>query len=161
MLWSISLKLLWQDFIFCVILASRLFPGASKKSLLGVCPPCPPLARYWYWLHFIISSSPATVILIMSGGLQLGLSADGLALLICLVVISLGYGLICLYTSQDFQLKTARFLTLIFALLMSATLVGLLIQVAENPGGESSPTTKPGIVKGICFSPYKETNTGA
>ena len=97
----------------------------------------------------------------MTGGLQLGLNVNSLALLICLVIISLGFGLICLYTSQDFQLKTARFLTLIFALLMSAAWVGVVVQVVEHPGGKASPTTKPGMVKGICFSPYKETNTGA
>ena len=83
----------------------------------------------------------------MVGGLQLGLNANGLAILICLLIISFGFGLICLYTSQDFQLKAAKFLTLIFALLMSATVVGLAIQVVENPRGESSSTTKPGSVR--------------
>ena len=94
-----------------------------------------------------LSCSPATVILIMAGGLKLGLSANGFAILICLLIISLGFGLICLYTSQDFQLKAAKLLTLIFALLMSATFVGILIQTVEHPRGESLPTTKPGSVR--------------
>jgi chitin synthase len=80
----------------------------------------------------------------MVGGLQMGWHTDAIAVLIILIIIACGYGLICLYTSQDFQLMTAKVLTIAFSLLMSATFIGILIQVATNPQGDTKPTSKPG-----------------
>ena len=85
----------------------------------------------------------------MVGGLQFGLDCDPDVTLIILLIITFGYGLICLYTSQNFQLMAAKVLTLLFSLLMSAAFVGILIQVATNPEGKLEPTTKPGSVKSL------------
>ncbi|XP_028399424.1 uncharacterized protein LOC114522855 isoform X2 [Dendronephthya gigantea] len=87
--------------------------------------------------------SPATVILIMVGGLQYGWKSDPTASLVILLIITFGYGLLCLYTSQDFQLLAARVLTLIFSLIMSAAFIGVLIILVASPEGESKPTSKP------------------
>ena len=57
-----------------------------------------------------ITCSPATIILVMVGGLAYaGTGLDETALLIVLFTITVLYGLICLYTSQDFQLKVGGF----------------------------------------------------
>ncbi len=85
----------------------------------------------------------------MVGGLQIGWDWNPEATLIILLIITFGYGLICLYTSQDFQLLVAKVLTLLFSLLMSAAFIGILMQVATNPEGKSEPTTKPGSVKSL------------
>ena len=105
------------------------------------------LCGYSHLDHLFVSCSPATVILIMTGGLQEAWPVNGEAVLIILCLITFGYGLICLYTSQDFQLMAAKVLTLLFSLLMSAVFIGILIQTATNPEGKPRSTTKPGTVK--------------
>ena len=69
-------------------------------------------------------------------------------LLVLLTLITVGYALICLYTSQEFQLKVAQLLTIIFALLMAFVTVGVaaqagddLYQRAHPPTPSPSPTT--------------------
>lgn len=63
------------------------------------------------------------------------------ALLVLLILTSVGYGLICLYTSQDFQLKTAFILTIVFALLMAYVTVGVAAQVGDDLYKRSHPPT--------------------
>ena len=63
------------------------------------------------------------------------------ALLVLLILTSVGYGLICLYTSQDFQLKTAFILTIVFALLMAFVTVGVAAQVGDDLYKRSHPPT--------------------
>ena len=63
------------------------------------------------------------------------------ALLVLLILTSVGYGLICLYTSQDFQLKTAFILTIVFALLMAYVTVGVAAQVGDDLYNRSHPPT--------------------
>lgn len=95
------------------------------------------------------------VILILAGGLQYGWEWDSLTITIVLVLIACGYGLICLYTSQEFQLLTAKVLTVIFSLAMSAAFIGILIQVVENPLGDQNPMTTPGIVLNIPTASFR------
>jgi chitin synthase len=80
------------------------------------------------------------------GGLKYGWNLNADAALVILVIITFGYGLICLYTSQDFQLLVAKVCTLVFSLLMSAAFIGLMIQLVQSPKGEST-TPKPGTVR--------------
>ena len=108
--------------------------------------------QYFYLDHLFtqttfFSCSPATVILIMVGGMDMGWTWNADATLTVLVLIAFGYGLICLYTSQDFQLMAAKVLTMAFSLLMSVVFIGILIQVATHPHGDPKPTSKPGTVK--------------
>jgi chitin synthase len=83
------------------------------------------------------------------GGLQYGWSLNPTAALVILVIITFGYGLICLYTSQDFQLLAAKVGTFVFSLLMSAAFIGIMIQVVESSAGMSKTTPKPGTVRRI------------
>ncbi|XP_046857125.1 uncharacterized protein LOC124450504 isoform X2 [Xenia sp. Carnegie-2017] len=88
--------------------------------------------------------SPGTVILIMLGGLVYGWqNINELAVLILLTLVAFGYGLMCLYTSQDLQLKTAKVLTVVYSLLMSVVFVGVLVQSVENPVKKTDVTPTP------------------
>lgn len=86
---------------------------------------------------------PATVILILASGLSYAHFPidDNFALVIILIIITVGYAIICLYTSQEFQLKTAKFLTVVFALLMSYALVGVVAQAGDDLYMRSHPPT--------------------
>jgi len=55
-----------------------------------------------------------------------------MVVLIFLCIVTLGFTLICLYTKQAFQLKVAKILTIMFALLMAATAVGMAAQMATD-----------------------------
>ena len=87
--------------------------------------------------------SPSTVILIMASGLSYAHffieNSAVLTILLCLTTV--GFALICLYTSQDFQLKVAKFLTIIFALLMAYVTVGVAAQIGEDLYERAHPTT--------------------
>lgn len=97
-------------------------------------------------MNFIfIIRSPGVVILIMVGGLQYGWKTDETLVLVFLLIITFGYGLLCLYASQDLQLMTARVLTLVFSLIMSVAFIGVLMSLVSNPEGEPKLTKKPGI----------------
>ena len=85
--------------------------------------------NYFVYICFF---SPATVILIIVGGLDYGIDINYITSLVLLLIVTFFYGLICLFTSQDFQLKTAKVLTLIFALLMGAVFVGLMEQIVQD-----------------------------
>ncbi|KXJ20581.1 Chitin synthase 6 [Exaiptasia diaphana] len=77
--------------------------------------------------------SPATVILVITGALKyskLPGTDNDVAILILLCVVTFGFALICLYTKQSFQLKVAKVLTIMFALLMTAVTVGMAAQIA-------------------------------
>ncbi|XP_035669155.1 uncharacterized protein LOC118411184 [Branchiostoma floridae] len=77
---------------------------------------------------------PATCVLIIAGGLQFFNYDNGLAsaqavsitTVVVLSLVSLLYGMICLCTSQKFQLRMAMALSLCFAVLMTLVLVSLV-----------------------------------
>ena len=80
----------------------------------------------------------------MVGGLVYGWqNINQLAVLILLTLVAFGYGLMCLYTSQDLQLKTAKVLTVVYSLLMSVVFVGVLVQSVENPVKKTDVTPTP------------------
>ena len=45
------------------------------------------------------------------------------------LVVVMGYVYVCLYYKQDTQLKVAKFLTFLYSIVMTITIVGLMIQV--------------------------------
>ena len=87
----------------------------------------------FYQLLIILSTiiSPATVILIISASLAEA-HVNQAILTGSLVIISLFYGLICLYTNQKTQLDFAKLLTLFFAILMVVVVVGLIKGVVDD-----------------------------
>ena len=88
--------------------------------------------------HFLFS--PATVILIIIGGLKYAWNFNYIFSLLLLLFLTFFFCLICLFTSQDVQLKTAKVLTLIFSLLMGAVAVGVVEQIATGNARDGNPT---------------------
>ena len=81
---------------------------------------------------FSTAISPATVILIIASGLQGAYQISNgavLATIIILTLLSVFYGVICLYTSQKTQIDVAKFLTFLFAILMVIVFVGIFKQI--------------------------------
>ena len=66
---------------------------------------------------------------------------DNVVLLVLLSLITVGYALICLYTSQEFQLKVAKLLTMVFALLMAYVTVGVAAQAGDDLYKREHPST--------------------
>ena len=106
-----------------------------------------------YEVFVIISTilAPATVILIISSGLSTAFSLSIIGVIVSLLLVSVIYGVVCLYTSQKTQLDVAKILTFIFSVVMAVVIVGILKEVIkdvltqiENPSdieSESSNST--------------------
>lgn len=65
---------------------------------------------------------------------------NDVALVMILSTITVGFALICLYTSQEFQLKVAKLLTVLFALLMCYVAVGVAAQAGDDLHYRANPT---------------------
>ena len=77
---------------------------------------------------FSTAISPATVILVISSGLQSAFkltSSDALVIIAILVIVSVFYGMVCLLSSSQTQLDMAKLLTFIFAIIMSVVIAGI------------------------------------
>jgi len=68
---------------------------------------------------------------VISGGLAYAYPASIslVSWLIMMVLITVVFTVVCLFCGQDTQLKFAKFLTFIFAIIMSVTIVGMILQV--------------------------------
>ena len=94
------------------------------------------------FLHF----RPSTVILVIVGGMLYSgvgnLDEITIVVLICLVVV--GYVLVCLFTSQNFQLKVSKLLTFVFAVIMCIVVIGVAVQISsELKARNAEPTAVP------------------
>ena len=87
-----------------------------------------------YEIFVIISTiiSPATVILIIASGLSVAFGLNGVAITITLVIISVVYGIICVFCSQRIQLDIAKGLTFLFAVVMAVVIAGIIKDTAED-----------------------------
>ena len=86
-------------------------------------------------MAFSTAISPATVILIIASGLQGAYkisNASVVATIVILFLLSVFYGLVCLYTSQKTQLDLAKFLTFVFAIIMAVVFVGIIKQIISE-----------------------------
>ena len=82
---------------------------------------------YQFLLVFSTLISPATVILIIVTGLTaLNENIDEAALIIVLCVISVLYGVVCVYATEKTQLGVAKIFTLIFSIIMAVVISGIL-----------------------------------
>jgi chitin synthase len=84
---------------------------------------------------FSTAISPATVILIISAGMET-FNIPFTATVTILSFISVLYGLICLYASPKTQLDVSKILTFVFALIMALTLVGLTRNIIDDVVGD-------------------------
>ena len=93
-----------------------------------------------YELIIVISSliSPATVILIITSGIRgIDNSVNEAALIIVLSIISVLYGVICIYATEKTQLSTSKFLTLIFSIVMAVVISGTISDTIDGVIGDS------------------------
>ena len=82
---------------------------------------------YQFIIVFSSLISPATVILFIVSGLKsLDHNVNEPALIIVLSIISVLYGAICMYATEKTQLDTAKFLTLVFSIIMALVISGIL-----------------------------------
>ena len=80
-------------------------------------------------LHF----SPSTVILVIVGGmLYSGVDLDEIAIVVLICLIVVAYTLVCLFTSQNFQMKVSKLLTFVFAVIMCIVVIGVAVQISNE-----------------------------
>lgn len=88
-----------------------------------------------YEVCVIVSTviAPATVILVIAAGLSAAFSSDiDLIVIITMLLVSLFYGLVCIYGSQKTQLDIAKILTFIFSVVMAIVISGVFKATVEN-----------------------------
>ena len=89
---------------------------------------------YEFLIVFSSLISPATVILIIVTGIKaIDQSIDEIALIIVLSIISVLYGVICIYATEKTQLGIAKFLTIVFSIIMAVVISGILSSIINNP----------------------------
>ena len=86
--------------------------------------------------------SPATVILVISSGLKsaynLSLSVT-LLIITLLIIVSIFYGVVCIYGSPQTQIDMAKLLTFIFAIIMSTVVTGIFMNAIYSIYGGTNP----------------------
>ena len=88
---------------------------------------------YQFLIVFSSMISPATVILIIVTGIKaLDHSVNDIALTIVLGIISVLYGVICIYATQKTQLGIAKILTLVFSIIMAVVISGILSDTIDS-----------------------------
>jgi len=99
-----------------------------------------------YQLILMVSSiiGPSTVLLVIAGGLEYAFPHvfNLVVVLVVLVLVTLLFTIICVYCSQDTQLKWAKLLTFAFAIVMSITIVGIILQTVDDISGYVDPPLK-------------------
>ncbi|XP_066270485.1 uncharacterized protein [Branchiostoma lanceolatum] len=82
---------------------------------------------YQGFLFFSMMIGPSTVILIIAAGLELVVGNIGSSIIPTVVILFLlfvAYALLCVYTTQETQLKWAKILTMLFTVVMVIVLIG-------------------------------------
>ena len=94
---------------------------------------CKPYVDTAHDLNKILRFSPATVILFVTYGLVVAGSvlSNEVVSVIFICLTTLGFGAICLYTSQTTQLRVAKMLTFVFAIMMCSVAIGVAEQVCN------------------------------
>ncbi|XP_066293420.1 uncharacterized protein [Branchiostoma lanceolatum] len=101
---------------------------------------------YQLLLLFSTLIGPGTCCLLVSGGLNYAYGVNVTVTMVLLVLTSVAYAMICLYTSQNFQLQMAQVLTFVFAIVMAAVTVGTAREVVEGLSGPPPlPTDAPTV----------------
>lgn len=95
---------------------------------------------YQILIMFSTAIAPATVILIISAGLEdYDFSPSPIIIITSLVILSIVYALICLYASPKTQLDVSKILSIAFGILMMIVVIGIFKSVVD----EFVPTEAP------------------
>ena len=92
--------------------------------------------------------APATVILVMAAGMTYAFNTSSdyessgayIAFLVLFILVSIIYGVVCIWCRPDTQLKMAKIMTFIFSILMGMVVVGVMVQIVSGPEGPEAPT---------------------
>ncbi|XP_052786290.1 uncharacterized protein LOC128221729 [Mya arenaria] len=76
--------------------------------------------------------SPSSVILVVTGGLKYSWNIGVTTSVVLQVLVTVGYAATCLLTSSKTQLNVAKLLTFLYAVIMSAVMVGAAVQIAND-----------------------------
>ena len=88
---------------------------------------------YQFLIVFASLISPATVILIIVAGIRaINPNINEFALILTLSVISVLYGVICIYGGEKTQLNIAKLLTMVFAIVMAVVISGIVSDTINN-----------------------------
>ena len=90
---------------------------------------------------FSTAISPATVILFIASGLQSAYNLSQpvtLGIIVLLIIVSVFYGLVCIYGSSQTQIDVAKILTFIFVLIMAVVIVGIFEDTVNNIIGDKT-----------------------
>ena len=97
---------------------------------------------------FASITSPSTVILIISRGLNSALDINDTSVVDTMLVVAVGYGVTCLLFPQKDQLLMAKLLTCVFVMAMASIVIGVLAQGVRSfsivyvlTNSTDSPTT--------------------
>lgn len=75
-----------------------------------------------------------------------------IVVLVCLMVVA--YTLVCLFTSQNFQLKMSKILTFVFAVIMCIVVIGVAVQISkELQERDAEPTALPTAIPNTTTTP--------
>ena len=87
---------------------------------------------------------PSTVILVIVGGMTFsGLAVNEITTVVLVSLVVAVYTLICLFTSQDFQLRVSKLLTFVFAVIMCIVFIGVAVQISKEIKSTDMPTLEP------------------
>lgn len=75
---------------------------------------------------------PATVVLVVQGAFQYVFGMDAIGSLLLALIPVVIFVILCYTTKPDFQIAVAGILTIVYALIMMAVLVGIVGQMTES-----------------------------
>ncbi|RMX38032.1 hypothetical protein pdam_00012310, partial [Pocillopora damicornis] len=88
---------------------------------------------YQAFLVFSTVIGGSTVILVIVGGMVLaGVPISHITTSVLLILVVVGYVLVCLYTTPKWQLRVSKILTCFFSVIMCIVAVGLAVQVSND-----------------------------
>ncbi|XP_068739017.1 uncharacterized protein [Montipora capricornis] len=88
---------------------------------------------YQAFLVFSTVIGPSTVILIIVGGIMYsGVNMNEITLVVLICILVIAYVMVCLFTSQTFQLRVSKILTFVFAVIMCIVFIGVAVQVSRE-----------------------------
>ena len=114
-------------FFFCWFTKSMRFSNSPTDSLKKS-------YIFFIWFLVLFCFSPSAVLLTVAGGLQYAYpySVNLVVVLVLLLIATVIFAIICLFCSQNTQLKVAKLFTFAFAVIMSIVAVGLALQVRKR-----------------------------
>lgn len=77
-----------------------------------------------------------------------GLAVNEITSVVLISLLAVAYTLVCLFTSQSFQLRVSKLLTFVFAVIMCIVFIGVAVQISNElkgrpVGSVASPTLGP------------------